>query len=384
MPCHWSVTARRPAHEALPSVVHCLSPCLPPPQSQQELLQRVAGRIRAFAQAQVDSLKPMEMAVPGGRAGHTIAPVAAAGCYAPGGRYPLPSSVLMTAITARVAGVKAVYVASPRPHPITLGAAHVAGADGLLAIGGAQAIAAMAYGIGGLPPADVIAGPGNRWVTAAKAFVASSGVCAIDMLAGPSECLVLADETADPAVVAADLLAQAEHDTDALPVLVTTHEPLAQAVDEELQKQLAQLPTAPVAAAAAAKGLAVVAGSLEEAIAVSDRIAPEHLEVMTADAEGVGQRLSNYGALFVGTAAAEVFGDYGAGPNHVLPTSGTARFTGGLSVFTFLRVRTHIVASTGADPAGLQQLVQDSAALAELEGLIGHQRSALARGTASE
>ncbi len=149
------------------------------------MLQRVAGRIEAFAAAQVASIKPMDMPVPGGSAGHTVAPVATAGCYAPGGRYPLPSSVLMTAISARVAGVKNVWVASPRPHPVTLGAAHVAGAHGFLAIGGAQAIAAMAYGVGGVPKADVIVGPGNRWVTAAKAYVAGCGTCAIDMIAGP-------------------------------------------------------------------------------------------------------------------------------------------------------------------------------------------------------
>jgi len=309
-----------------------------------------------------------------------VAPVATAGCYAPGGRYPLPSSVLMTAISARVAGVKNVWVASPRPHPVTLGAAHVAGAHGFLAIGGAQAIAAMAYGVGGVPKADVIVGPGNRWVTAAKAYVAGCGTCAIDMIAGPSECLVLADETADAAVIAADLLAQAEHDTDALPVLVTTHEPLITAVDKELQLQLSTLPTAETAAVAASKGFAVLASSLEEAIEVCDTVAPEHLEVFTADAVAVSKRLNNYGGLFVGTNAAEVFGDYGAGPNHVLPTSGTARFTGGLSVFTFLRVRTHIVADEDAGQnAEHQQLVEDSAALAELEGLIGHQRAALAR-----
>ena len=196
------------------------------------------------------------------------------------------------------------YVASPRPHPITLGAAHVAGVDGLLAIGGAPAIAAMAYGIGGLPPADVIAGPGNRWVTAAKSYVAGAGVCAIDMLAGPSECLVLADETADASVVAADLLAQAEHDTDALPVLVTTHAPMVEAVNAAMIAQLDTLPTGAVAAEASSKGIAVVASSLEEAIAVCDTVAPEHLEVMTADAPAVAKRLKNYGGLFVGTHAA--------------------------------------------------------------------------------
>jgi phosphoribosyl-ATP pyrophosphohydrolase/phosphoribosyl-AMP cyclohydrolase/histidinol dehydrogenase len=306
------------------------------PLSEQQLLERVAGRIRAFAQAQRDSVGDVSMAVAGGSAGHTVSPCAVAGCYAPGGRYPLPSSVLMTAITARVAGVGTVWVASPRPAPITLAAAWVAGVDALLAIGGAQAIAAMAYGVGGVPPCDVIVGPGNRWVTAAKSIV--SGHCAIDMLAGPSECLVLADGRADPALIAADLLAQAEHDTDALPILVTTEAALVPRVEAEIEAQLAALSTREVAAVAVSKGFAVVCqGDLEAAIAVVDKLAPEHLELQLGDLnDSVWPRLKNYGGLFIGAGTAEVFGDYGAGPNHVLPTSGTARYTGGLSVFTFL------------------------------------------------
>ena len=186
-------------------------------------MTRTADRIRAFADAQRNSLSDMTTSIPGGTAGHTISPVNAAGCYAPGGRYPLPSSVLMTAITARAAGVPQVWVASPLPESSTLAAAYVAGADGLMGIGGAQAIGAMAYGVG-MPACDVIVGPGNMWVTAAKSLV--SGICGIDMLAGPSEVLVIADETADADVVAADLLAQAEHDPDARPILITTDEKL--------------------------------------------------------------------------------------------------------------------------------------------------------------
>lgn len=168
------------------------------PEAQQALLQRTAARIRSFAEAQRASISDVSVPVLGGTAGHTVSACSTAGCYAPGGRYPLPSSVLMTAITARVAGVANVWVASPRPAPITIGAAFVAGADALVAVGGAQAIAALAYGVGRIPPCDVIVGPGNRWVTAAKSIV--SGHCAIDMLAGPSECLVLADRTGDAAV----------------------------------------------------------------------------------------------------------------------------------------------------------------------------------------
>ena len=350
------------------------------PEDEQQLLERTAGRIRAFAEAQRASITAMETDIPGGRAGQTVAPVVAAGCYAPGGRYPLPSSVLMTAVTARAAGVKQVWVASPRPSAVTLGAAFVAGADGFLCVGGAQAVAALAYGVecsdglGGrsVPPCDVIVGPGNRWVTAAKSLV--SGVCAIDMLAGPSEVLVIADGTSDPATVAADLLAQAEHDVDARPILVALGGmATVDAVNAELQRQLVSLPTAPVARQAVAKGFAVLAGSVAEAVALSDRVAPEHLEVLCADAAAVAGQCEHYGGLFVGAVAAEVLGDYGAGPNHVLPTGGTARFSGGLSVFNFLRVRTWMRID---DAAASHGLVSDAVQLARLEGLEGHARAA--------
>ncbi|KAA0157712.1 hypothetical protein FNF29_00286 [Cafeteria roenbergensis] len=346
----------------------------------QELLTRVAGRIREFAAAQRAALTDVDVPVPGGRAGHTVAAVEVAGCYAPGGRYPLPSSVMMTAVTARAAGVARVFVASPRPTDVTLAAAFASDADGLLAIGGAQAIAAMAFGIGGVPPCDVIVGPGNRWVTAAKAIVA--GRCGIDMLAGPSECLVLADETADPAIVAADLLAQAEHDADALPILVTTSAELADAVDDAVAAQLATLQTRDVAAVAIAKGLSVVCPDMDSAVAVTNGLAPEHLEVQTADSVALASRLTAFGGIFIGPNTAEVFGDYGAGPNHVLPTGGTGKYTGGLSVFTFLRIRTWLRSDTpaaGADREAFEGLVRDTAALARLEGLRGHERAALRR-----
>ncbi|MFU8802962.1 MAG: histidinol dehydrogenase, partial [Bradymonadaceae bacterium] len=183
------------------------------PDADRGVLERTAGRIRTFAQAQLNSVNSLELPIPGGKAGHDVAPVERAGCYAPGGRFPLPSSVLMTAITAQVAGVKVVWVASPRPTKETLAAAALAKVDGFLCVGGAQAIAAMAYGAGDVPACDVVVGPGNRWVTAAKQLV--SGRVRIDMLAGPSELVVLADSTAKPGTVAADLLAQAEHDPDA-------------------------------------------------------------------------------------------------------------------------------------------------------------------------
>jgi len=344
------------------------------PPASQALLVRVAGRIESFALAQRASVRDVEAPIPGGVAGQQVVAMEVAGCYAPGGRYPLPSSVLMTAITARAAGVKTVWVASPRPVPVTLAAAHVAGADALLAAGGAQAVAAFAYGVEGVPACDIIVGPGNRWVTAAKSLVA--GRCAIDMLAGPSECLCLCDETADASVVARDLIAQAEHDTDAMPILVTTDASLPARVNAEIEAQLATLPTAEVARVAISKGIAVTCADLAEAIAVTDRFAPEHLEVMTRDARAVSGRISHYGGLFIGARAAEVFGDYGAGPNHVLPTGGTGRYTGGLSVHSFLRIRTWMDITDGAASQGL---VEDAAALARLEGLEGHARAAEAR-----
>jgi phosphoribosyl-ATP pyrophosphohydrolase/phosphoribosyl-AMP cyclohydrolase/histidinol dehydrogenase len=339
------------------------------PASDRALLERTLGRIRGFAEAQLAALAPVEAAVPGGRAGHRIAPVERAGCYAPGGRFPLPSSVLMTAGVARVAGVREVWVASPKPKPITLAAAHVAGADGLLAAGGAQAIAALAFGAGPLSAADTVVGPGNRWVTAAKQRIA--GQIGIDLLAGPSELLIIADRSADPKLIAADLLAQAEHDTEALPALVATDAALLDAVDAELLSQLSTLPTRSTAEEALEHGFAVLVPDLAQAALLADRLAPEHLEVLVERPAELGARLGAYGALFLGPGSAEVFGDYGIGPNHVLPTGGGARSFGGLSVLNFLRVRTWL--DVGApDPT----LVEDAAALARLEGLEAHARAA--------
>lgn len=339
------------------------------PSEQRALLERTQDRVSRFARAQRDALANLDVAVPGGRAGHRVSPVDAAGCYAPGGRFPLPSSVIMTAATARAAGVETVCVASPRPGIVTRAAAAIAGADALLSVGGAQAIAALAYGIEGLVPScAAVVGPGNRWVTAAK-YIVSEHV-RIDMLAGPSELLVIADDTADPELVAADLLAQAEHDPDAIPILVTTSAELASEVDTALEAQLADLPTAANARAALRNGFTAVVDSIEAAIDVSNRIAPEHLQVLTRDPEAVADRCVSFGGLFIGAKSAEVMGDYGAGPNHTLPTGGTARHTGGLSVFDFLAVRTWLSLD---DPS---ELARDAEALGRLEGLEAHARAA--------
>jgi len=345
------------------------------PREVRDVLERTAARIRDFALAQRACLKELDAEVVAGRAGHTIAPIERAGCYAPGGRFPLPSSALMTAVTARAAGVEHVVVASPKPTDVTLAAAAVAGADAFLPIGGAQAIAALTFGVGGIEPRDLLVGPGNRWVTAAKHAV--SWRVGIDMLAGPSELLIIADESANPDVVAADLLAQAEHDTDAVPLLVSTSDGLIEAVEEQLHARLATLPTRETALVALGNGGAVLATSMDEALRLSDMLAPEHLQVMTRSAASDMARLRHYGAVFVGSASAEVLGDYGVGPNHVLPTGGTSRRTGGLSVFTFLRVRTWLRCDPGH--AQYPSALRDAAALARLEGLEGHARAADAR-----
>lgn len=333
------------------------------------LLERTANRIEKFARAQLDALRDISVPIDGGHAGHRIYPLATAGCYAPGGRFPLPSTVLMTAVTARVAGVKEVWVASPAPGPITLAAAAVAKADGVIRAGGAQAIAAFAYGADPIPRCDAIVGPGNRFVTAAKQIVA--GRVAIDMLAGPSELIILADDSADHEMIAADLLAQAEHDPDAMPVLVTDDSNLISAVNNALQVQLSDLPTAETATAALSNGFAVLASDLDQAITAVEELAPEHLQVLTRNAEQIASRLSRYGGIFIGPKSAEVLGDYGAGPNHTLPTGGTARFVGGLSVLNFLRVNTWLRVDTPD-----QQLLADATKLARLEGLEAHARAA--------
>lgn len=333
-------------------------------------LERAAASIERFAQAQRNSIIDVSIdAETPGTLGQQVIPVDRAGCYAPGGRFPLPSSVLMTSIPARVAGVTSVTVASPRPAPITLAAAAVAGAGRLLAVGGAQAIAAMAFGVG-VDPVDVIVGPGNRWVTAAKQLV--SGSVRIDMLAGPSELVVIADDTADPAVVAADLLAQAEHDTDAAAILVASSRSLIDRTNAELASQLADLPTAATARAALDNGFAVLTDSNADSAEIADRLAPEHLQIITENAPELAGSIRHAGAIFIGAYTAEVFGDYGLGPNHTLPTGGTARSFAGLSVFDFLRIRTTIELTESPST----RTVESIARLARLEGLEAHARAA--------
>jgi phosphoribosyl-ATP pyrophosphohydrolase/phosphoribosyl-AMP cyclohydrolase/histidinol dehydrogenase len=341
------------------------------PPDTRHRLTRIAGRIRDFADGQRRSLSAFETTIPGGAAGHSIAPVSRAGCYAPGGRYPLPSSLLMTAVTAAAPGFEEICVPSPRRDNVILACAALAGAKGFLVACGAQAIAALAFGAGEVPPCDMIVGPGNAYVTAAKRLV--FGHVGIDTLAGPSELVVVGDSSSDPCRVAADLLAQAEHDTMAVPVLVSIGTTLADAVAGEIGRQLEVLSTRDVAKAALSNGGALVVATAREAIDACNALAPEHLHVHSEIPAG---SFRNYGALFIGGASAEVLGDYGAGPNHVLPTGRASRYAGGLSVFTFLRVRTWLsVREAGA----ARDLYDDARWLGEVEGLEGHARSASAR-----
>lgn len=342
--------------------------------SDIELLRRVAHRISDFADHQLECLSELTMEIPGGTAGHTIEPIANVGCYAPAGRFPLPSTVLMTVVPALSAGCESVTLATPNPSDLMLAAAAVAGANRVLAIGGAHAIATMAYGFDEFDRCDLIVGPGNRWVTAAKKWV--SGDCGIDMLAGPSELVLVADESANPKTVAADLLAQAEHDPDARPFLVTISKPFAKRVVDAIDAALEELPTADIARQALRNGAAIIVQSLEQTITVVNELAPEHLELHCENAEELTEEIANAGCLFIGEHSAEVFGDYGVGPNHTLPTGGTARWSAGLNVFTYLRVRTWL--KLDSPP---QDLVDDTARLAALEGLHAHRIAAQRRGS---
>jgi len=336
-------------------------------------LEDAARRIRIVAARQRELFTDLSFELDGVVLGHRVMPVARVACYAPGGRYPLPSSVLMGVIPAREAGVKEIAVLSPRILPVTLAAAAIAGADRVFNIGGVQGVAAAAWGLAGLPRVDLIVGPGNRFVTAAKQ--ALYGQVGIEFPAGPSELLILADRTADPVLLAADLLAQAEHDPDALPALASPDGGLLERVRQELVVQLETLPAASPSRVSVSNGLLVRISNWTEAVELADRLAPEHLELAGPEAEALADQLNNYGSLFIGSLSAEVFGDYGSGTNHILPTSGAACFTGGVWVGTFLRVLTR--QRVRAD--GLPALVRLAEGLARAEGLPAHAASARLR-----
>jgi histidinol dehydrogenase len=341
-------------------------------------LQRAVKNIGAFHTAQL----PAELAVevePGVRLGRRFGPLAAVGVYAPGGRASYPSSVLMGVVPARVAGVPEVVVCSPpgergEPPAAVLAAAALAGATRVFALGGAGAVGALAYGTGSVPRCDAVVGPGNRWVLEAKRQVA--GDVRIDSPAGPSEILVLGDGSADPDLVAAELIAQAEHDPDAAVALVTTVTHEADAVAAALARRTGGEPRRGVIESAlVARGALLVAESLDAALAFADAYAPEHLLVLTRNARADAARVRNAGTIFIGPGSSVAFGDYMTGANHVLPTSGSARSFAGLSALDFLRSWTYQEVS----PEAARALAGDTARLAEAEGLPGHAEAARLR-----
>lgn len=345
-------------------------------QDLVEDMRFVIDRVEAFARAQRQTLAPLEIEVAEGvHLGHRLIPIEKVGVYIPGGRFPLLSSPQMGIIPARVAGCEEIYVCTPpRTHPAVIYAAHLSGATRIFRVGGAQAIAALALGTATIPKVDKIAGPGNQYVNEAKRQLI--GQVGIDQLAGPSEIFVVADESADARIVAADLLAQAEHDPETRVGLITTSEELADATLSEVRRQLKTLKTAEIASASWEKrGEIALAASEADMIAYSDLVAAEHVQVHTKDAHDTARRLSNYGSLFIGANASVVFSDKACGTNHILPTGGSGRHTGGVWVGTFLKVCTH----QWIEEAGVDSLARLCARQSAREGLEGHRRAAEVR-----
>ncbi|MEK6607164.1 MAG: histidinol dehydrogenase [Myxococcota bacterium] len=338
-------------------------------------IEAAATRIRAFHQREASAYTSFEIDQGGVRVGLRVAPLARVGVYVPGGKARYPSTVLMAAIPARVAGVPDVVVVTPSPSPEVLFAARVAGVSRVLALGGAQAIGALAYGTASVPRVDTIVGPGNAWVTCAKRLVAFE--VGIDFLAGPTEVLVIADDAADARLIAADLLAQAEHDEAARPILVTPSAELAARVAAEVERQLADLPRRAIARVAVDGGAAIVVETIDDAVALANSIAPEHVEVHARDARAIAARISKAGAIFIGAYSPEPAGDYMAGPSHVLPTGGAARYASPLGVSNFLK-RTSTIEYTRE---ALAAQAADIGRLAEVEGLSAHARAVAARMT---
>jgi histidinol dehydrogenase len=325
----------------------------------REALSTAVKQIRSFARRQMPaSWNASPLA--GLTTGQLVRPLGSVGCYVPSGRHPLPSTLLMTAIPAQVAGVVRIVVVSPKPAPETLAAAHLLGITEFYRLGGAHAVAALAYGTASVARVDKIVGPGNLYVTAAKRLVAFD--CAIDMLAGPTE-IVVTSERGAAADIASDLVAQAEHDPEALAIFITTRDELAKQVIAEAK--LRSRDNAVARESLDRNGLAIVAASIDEARAITNRLAPEHL---TVDAASDLKWVANAGSVFVGRWSAQPMGDYISGPNHTLPTGGMARVRGGLSVYDFVKLVT-VQEYTGE---GLRALGPQAALLAEAEGLVGH------------
>ena len=347
------------------------------PKALREALALAARRIETFHRMQLP--RDFEFTDDAGaRLGMRWTPLDAAGLYVPGGKASYPSSVLMNAIPAKVAGVRRLAMCVPAPdgelNPLVLAAASLAGVTEIYRIGGAQAVAAMAYGTQSIRPVDRIVGPGNAYVAEAKRQV--FGRVGIDSIAGPSEVLILAEDGCDPAHIAIDLLAQAEHDEDAQSILITNSGALAAAVESAVEEALATLPRAAIARESWSRhGAIILVREWDEAVELANRIAPEHLQLMLAEPDRVFNQIRHAGAIFLGRSTPEAVGDYVAGPNHVLPTSGTARFASGLSAYDFMKRTTHL----SVPPSALAEIGPAAVALAEAEGLGAHARSVAIR-----
>ncbi len=345
-------------------------------KQEMAVLSLAAKRIERYHKRQ--RLETWSYREEGIELGQKIVPLARVGIYAPGGLAAYPSTVLMAAIPARIAGVREIVMTSPVGrgglNPIIVAAAQIAGVDRIFKVGGAQAVAAMAYGTQTVPAVDKIVGPGNAWVATAKKLV--FGRTGIDMIAGPSEILVIADGSADPVVAAADLLSQAEHDELASAVLLTPDEGLARRVSTEVKAQLKKLSRESIAVKAIRDyGLVVVVQDLAEAVEVANRFAPEHLELLVKDPKKLLAGIRNAGAVFLGHCTPEALGDYLAGPNHILPTGGTARFSSPLGVYDFVKR----ISVLSFDAKALAKYGKPAAEFAAMEGLDAHGKSILAR-----
>lgn len=351
-------------------------------QEVVESFKKAAEQITFYAKAQLDCIKPLDIQSPiaGVELGHRLIPVDGAGLYVPGGRFPLPSTALMLVIPAKIAGVKRVVACSPANrqfgtiHPATLVALDIAGADEIYTVGGAQAIAAMAYGTESIAKVDLIAGPGNRYVTEAKRQV--MGTVGIDSLAGPSEVLIVADETAKPEYLAIDLLAQSEHDAFSKATLVTTDEGMVPEILKCMDELVKKLPTGEAAMQSFVdNGRIIIAENGEEMAQIANDEAPEHLEVHTKNPKEYSKKLCQFGSLFIGEDATVALGDYCSGTNHTLPTMKNARFSGGVWVGTFLK--TSFVQYITKE--GLKNLSQTCMTMAHTEGLAAHEMSVALR-----
>jgi histidinol dehydrogenase len=340
------------------------------PRQQADALRTAHTRITMFHEKQLQKSWDFTDAE-GTRLGQQLSPLERVGLYVPGGKAAYPSTVLMNAVPAKVAGVRELVMASPDPNPLVLAAAALAGVDRVISVGGAQAIGALAYGTKRIPRVDKIVGPGNAYVAEAKRQV--FGAVGIDMLAGPSEIVVIADASANADWVAMDLFSQAEHDESAQAILLSPDEDFLNAVDLSVEKLLPGMERKKIIAASLkARGALILTRDLEEACTVANRIAPEHLELMVENAEAWLSKLTRVGAVFLGPWSSEAIGDYCAGPNHVLPTAGSARFSSPLGVYDFQK-RTSVI---GVSRGGAEKLGKIAKILAEGEGLPAHARAA--------